>query len=152
MNKTITIHSDNEESRFILTGDISDALKNRRLIFSLKRLFFIRDDEKFFIPYEEKEKIKTLKEIQELLEKFGFLEELTEETQKDIESFQREQETFQEFSEQARKIRNDEFKNNPDLVSGFDHFQKILKGKLVRTLYPLTTSFGVPFSIFTKCL
>ena len=137
MNKTITIHSDNKKSCFILTGDISDVLKNRRLIFSLKRLLFVEDDKKIFIPYEEKTQRKILKEIQELLVKFEFSEKLTEETKKDVKSFQREQETFQEFSEQARKIRNDEFEDNPELIKKFDDFQQILKKKLVRTLYPL---------------
>lgn len=128
---------DSEKSCFVLTGDLPDIRKNRRFIFSLKRLNCTEKDEKLFIPYEEQFQIKVLKELQELLVKFGFSEQLTKETKKDVESFQREQETFQEFSEQARIIRNDEFKANPELIKDFDVFQQVLKKELVRTLYPL---------------
>ena len=137
MTTPFTIDSDGEKSCFILTGDISGILKNRRLIFSLKRLNFAKENEKIFIPYEKKTQIKVLKELQKLLLKFGFLGQLTKETKKDVESFQREQETFQVFSEQARKIRNNEFKDNPELIRGFNDFQKVIKKELVRKLYSL---------------
>lgn len=137
MNNFITIHADSENSRFKLTGEISAILINRRFIFSLKRLNFKEENGNIFIPYSEKSQINVLKELQELLVKFGFLGKLTEETKKDVESFEREQETFHDNSELARKIRNDEFKNNPNLVDGFDDFQKILNKELIRTLYPL---------------
>jgi len=66
MTTPFTIDSDGEKSCFILTGDISGILKNRRLIFSLKRLNFAKENEKIFIPYEKKTQIKVLKELQKL--------------------------------------------------------------------------------------
>lgn len=137
MNNLVTIHANSKNSSFMLTGNILKILENRRFIFSLKRLNFTKENQKIFIPYEKKTQIKILKELQELLVKFGFSEQLTKETKKDVESFQREKETFQRFSEQARKIRNDKFKDNPELVKKFDDFQQTLKKKLIRTLYPL---------------
>ncbi len=137
MNNSITIHADNKKSCFVLSGSVVDILKNRRFIFSLKRLNFFEEDKKIIIPYGEKTQIKILKELQELLAKFNFSEQLTKETKKDVASFYREQQTFQEFSEKARKIRNDEFKENPKLVEDFDNFQQVIKEELVRTLYPL---------------
>lgn len=137
MNNSITIHADSEKSCFVLTGNVVNVLKNRRFVFSLKRLNFFEEDKKILVPYEEKTQIKILKALQELLVKFKFSEQLTEETKEDVKSFYEEQETFQKFSEQARKIRNDEFKKNPELVKDFDNFQQVIKKELIRTLYPL---------------
>jgi SNF2 family DNA or RNA helicase len=137
MNNRITIHADNKMSCFVLTGDINDALQNRRLIFTLKRLNFVKEYEKILIPYKENTQINILKEIQELLVKFGFLEQLTEETKENVKSFYLEQETFQKNSEQAEKIRNNKFKNNPELIRGFNDFRKVIEEELVRKLYPL---------------
>lgn len=137
MNNSITIHADNKKFCFVLAGSVVNVLENRRFIFSLKRLNFFVEDKKIIIPYEEKTQIRILKELQELLAKFDFSEQLTEETKKDVASFYQEQQTFQEFSEKARKIRNDGFKENPELVEDFDNFQQVIKKELVRTLYPL---------------
>ena len=138
MNYFVNIDVDKEESNFVLTGDISDALKNNRLLFSLKRLKFKEENGAILIPYAEEESlVEILQEIQGLLEKFGIKRELSEETKKNLESFYREQETFKEFSEKAKNIRDNKFENNPELVHEFDSFQKILKGKLIRPLYPL---------------
>ncbi|MCK5475042.1 MAG: DEAD/DEAH box helicase [Candidatus Pacebacteria bacterium] len=135
MNNSITIHADSEKSCFVLTGNIVDVLKNRRFIFSLKRLNFFKEDKKILIPYEEKTQIRILKELQEFLVKFNFSEQFTEETKKDVASFHREQKTFKEFSEQARKIRDNEINKDSKLFKNLIEFEEVLKKRLSRQLY-----------------
>lgn len=137
MSQFLKIHDDKGNSRFILTGDTLSALNNKRLLFSLKRLTFTRDKDGLCIPYKKVSQIVTLQEIQELIKKFGFTEELSHETKKDIESFSREEETFKEFSGKAKDIRNNRFEDNKELLHEFDSFQKVIKKNLIRKLYPL---------------
>ncbi|MEO9257298.1 MAG: DEAD/DEAH box helicase, partial [Crocinitomicaceae bacterium] len=100
------------------------------------------------IPFDENSKIKTLQEIQYLLVKFGFDTLISEQTSSDIKNFEREQILFQEFSQKAQSIRNDEFSIYPELINEFDQFQKVLKTELQRPLYPLQllSAFHMAFS------
>tara|TARA_R110002051_G_scaffold78936_1_gene142569 strand:+ start:4041 stop:6029 length:1989 start_codon:yes stop_codon:yes gene_type:complete len=135
----ISIDVDNlsEIKNFIISGDISELLNNKRIKLSLKRLGYSILADKIWIPFQNKTQIKTLQEIQRLLTKFGFEQGLTENIKNELESFNREEILFEKFSEKAMSIRNDEFKNNPELVLLFEQFQNILKKKLERRLYPL---------------
>ncbi len=148
MKNLINILIDENSSCFILTGNTREILHNRRLLFSFKRLRLTIEDKKIYIPYEKKTQISTLQEIQELLKKFNFIEELSKETIKNINSFNREIETFKVFSQKARMIRSDEFKDNPKLVKEFEDFLKVLNEKMVRELYYLQklSAFHMSFS------
>jgi len=139
---------DDVGSHYALIGHTDDILRNDRFIISLKRLKCITEKDKILIPYWEENKINILQELQYLLEKFRFETILTEKTQSDVSNFVREQETFKEFSEMARCIRNDEFKGNPVLVGAFNDFQLTLKKILRRRLYPLQllSAFHMAFS------
>lgn len=144
----IAIHIDHENSNFVLLGCSELLTNDKRLTMSLKRIGFQVADPDILIHFEEKTKISTLDEIQRLLEKFGFKKSLTEETVKDVESFEREERLFKEFSEKAQSIRNDEFKKYPQLVDDFSDFQTVLKNELKRKLYPLQllSAFHMTFS------
>lgn len=133
----IKIDINNDSSSFIISGNKSDIIKNKRLTLSFKRLEYSIDNENIIIPFREETQIKTLQEIQRLLSKFGFEQELTTNTKNELESFDREEKSFEEFSEKAMSIRNNEFNNNPDLIILFEQFKDILKEKLERKLYPL---------------
>jgi len=148
MSQFVNIDTDDSGSNFVLTGDIESMLRNTRLLFSLKRLLFERDGEKILIPFDEKTKIKTLQELHLLLDKFSLTPNLSDKTQCDVASYAREQRLFQEFSEKARDIRNDKFKDKPELVANFNDFQKTMKEKLARPLYPLQllSAFHMAFS------
>lgn len=148
MNHAIQIHTDNENKSFVLKGDTKELLKNSRLVFSLKRLKFSQDGEDFSVPFEDHSKIKILQELQMLMEKFSISVALSEETKEEVSSFDREQRTFKEFSEKARDIRSNHFKDKPELVDDFDNFQSVLKKTLVRPLYPLQllSAFHMAFS------
>jgi SNF2 family DNA or RNA helicase len=131
------IEIEKEDSNFLLIGDVDALLANQRLYFSLKRLGFQRIPEGLAIPFQPQTEMNTLQELQAVLEKFGFGNALSIGMQKDKENFIREQENFQEFSDKARLIRNDEFEGNPELVAAFDSFQSVVGQKLTRKLYPL---------------
>lgn len=144
----IAIHIDHQNSNFVLLGSSELLTNDKRLTMSLKRIGFQVADPDILIHFEEKTKISTLDEIQRLLEKFGFKKSLTEETVKDVESFEREERLFEEFSEKAQSIRNNEFKKYPQLVEDFSDFQTVLKNELKRKLYPLQllSAFHMTFS------
>jgi SNF2 family DNA or RNA helicase len=148
MSQSIKIQTDNENQGFLLTGDIQDLLKNSRLLFSLKRLRYSLTLQGILIPFEERTKIKILQELQMLMDKFSLGVELSQETKEEVSSFDREQRTFKEFSEKARDIRNDRFRDKPELIADFDKFQTVLKDKIVRPLYPLQllSAFHMAFS------
>ncbi len=133
----IVVNSDNNKRILLLEGDFDEITKNKRLLLSLKRLDYKVIEGKIVVPYEEQTKIKRLKEIQEILEKFGFGHELSAEAEENLESYTRELRDFFEFAEYARKIRNNEFSENLGLIEEFEVFQKIVKSSLVRRLYPL---------------
>src|SRR5260221_1954229 len=147
-HETVHIDTDNTVSVFILSGNLNGILNNTRFVFSLKRLSFTRDGDKILIPFDKETKIKTLTEIQLLLEEFSLASKLSETSQSEFSSYDREQKAFREFSEKARQIRNDCFKDNPELVADFDVFKNVVKAKLVRELYPLQllSAFHMAFS------
>lgn len=144
----ISIDVDKIKFRFILKDCFERIRNNRRLLLALKRLKYKVIDDDVLIPYETKTQISVLTEIQLLLNKFGYLKTLTDDTKKDVANFDREQKLFTEFSNKARTIRNNEFDNNLELVEEFNVFQKNLRKKLVRELYPLQllSSFHMAFS------
>lgn len=144
----ITIHVDHERSNFVLLDCANQLISDKRLVMSLKRLGFEVEQPDILVPFEEKTKISTLSEIQNLLSKFGFSKALSNETVEDVQSFEREERLFGEFSEKARTIRNDEFDEFPELVKDFEAFRDVLKQKLERRLYPLQllSAFHMTFS------
>jgi SNF2 family DNA or RNA helicase len=130
MNQPIDVDIDNEKNNFVLTGDTQNIQKNTRLIFSLKRLKYFFDGNKILIPFEENMRIKILQELQFIFEKFNIKTNL------------------EVFSKKAEDIRNNRFKDNPELVENFNHFQQTLKAKIVRPLYELQllSAFHMAFS------
>lgn len=122
---------------FVIIGDIDKLLQNKRLLMSLKRLNYSVNDSSLNISFREESKIKTLQEIQNLLKKYDHTCKLTENTQKELNAYSKEEESFEIFSENARAIRNNEFNQKSFLIEQFDDFQKVLKNKIKRPLYPL---------------
>lgn len=144
----MNIHIDITEKGFILTGTIDIILNNRRALMSFKRLSYRYSEDKLIIPYEQKTKILTLQTIERILSKFDISTDLGEETKEELASYDREQENFVTFSEKARKIRNDEFSKELDIVEDFKSFKKIIHQNMLRTLYPLQllSSFHMAFA------
>ncbi|MEI6490722.1 MAG: DEAD/DEAH box helicase [bacterium] len=128
---------DIEDDRYILTGDIKAVLEDKRFTIALKRLNFSLINLSIEIPFENNQKIKVLQDIQELLKKFDFNEELSESVVDEISVYNEENKNFSKFTEKARKIRNNEFSSNPDLVSDFLKFKETLQQNMKRNLYDL---------------
>ncbi len=133
---------------FIVNGDTDELLQNKRLLISLKRLGYFIENNNIIIPFRSENQIKILQEIQGLLNKFNYTFELSENTQKELQAFSKEEENFEVFSENARAIRDNEFKENQHLVIQFDKFQEVIKKTLTRKLYPLQllSSFHMAFA------
>jgi SNF2 family DNA or RNA helicase len=144
----ISIDVNSEKNIFLLNGDIDSISENRRLLLRFKRLGFEIVENTIQIPFRKESKIKTLNELKRILAKFKIEVSLKENTTQELASYHREEEQFELFSENARKIRNNEFRDNFELVSQFDQFQAVLKQELKRTLYPLQllSSFHMAFS------
>ena len=135
MQISIDINTDNKT--FILNGDINSIIKNRRLLLSFKRLGYKQENDKILIHYRKETEVKSLQEIKRILEKFNYSIKYSEKTNSELISFRREEDQFSVFSEKAKSIRNNEFKQNPELYKLFNEFHEILKRDLVRSLYPL---------------
>lgn len=147
MNKDISI--DIQGSCYILSGDIKSILENKRFLLSLKRLHFEHKNKVIEIPFKAKTKIFLLQETQDLLKKFDFVETIQESVQKEILTYHNEQKNFNFFSDNATKIRNDEFSDNPELINKFKDFLKILEENMKnRDLYFLQklSAFHMAFS------
>jgi SNF2 family DNA or RNA helicase len=146
MNNEIII--DKQDNHYILSGNISSILNNRRFLFSLKRLQFFQEGNVLKIPFQEKTKIKVLQEIQSLLEKFNFSSDLENSVKEEVSSYNNEQEYFLEFSEKAKKIRNNNFLDNHELIENFKEFKEVLEENMERILYPLQmlSAFHMAFS------
>ena len=145
--KNITV--DIQDGRFVLRGDVGALLKNKRLLFSLKRLNFRQTEDGIHIPFEDREKIAVLQEIQDLLEKFQFSHNLGYSVQQSLSVYHHEQEVFRIHSEKARKIRNDDFVRDEELLQGFRDFKSVLEKHMChRTLYhlQLLSAYHMAFS------
>jgi SNF2 family DNA or RNA helicase len=134
---TIDVKYDNDFPCFIIKGSFSKITQNKRLLFSLKRLDCELKDDVVMVPFSMETQILVLQEIRELLSKFGFTQELSVETKNEVESYDRENTLFTEFSLKAKSIRNDEFKAYPELIEDYKSFKYALNTLLHRKLYPL---------------
>ena len=145
---TISIDVNNDKNVFLLNGEIDSITGNRRLLLRFKRLGFEKAGNTIQIPFRKETQVKTLNELKSILTQFQFDVSLEENTTQELASYHREEEQFDLFSENARRIRNNEFHDEPELVSQFDEFQTVLKKELKRTLYPLQllSSFHMAFS------
>jgi SNF2 family DNA or RNA helicase len=142
------INIDIVENTFVLTGDIDTILNKRRALLALKRLSYEYINHRLIIPYNENIKIYTLQAIERILNKFHIETNLGKETQQELLSYEREQENFTIFSGKAKKIRNNEFSTEADIVEDFQNFKKTIHKKISRTLYPLQllSSFHMAFA------
>jgi len=137
MTPSIHIDINQPGSQFRLTGDVRYLLKKRRAKIYLKDYlnaeFF---EEEICIDYGSEDKELVLKNIQQLLRKFGFQEEISAAVDEVLADFFQEERNFKDFSRQAYEIRNDQL--DQDQIKEFEDFSQILlKALRKRRLYPL---------------
>ena len=145
---TIAIDVNTDRNVFLLNGDIDIVLDNRRLLLRFKRLNYEQVGVSIEIPFRNETKVKTLNELKRILAKFQFHITLEENTTQELASYTREEEQFEVFSDNARRIRNNEFESFPVLIDYYRKFKKCLNDNLVRELYPLQelSAFHMAFS------
>lgn len=145
---TMKLSIDVNQHSFIIKGRGSELLENKRLRMSLSRLGYSIEDNDLLIPYGKETQIYTLQEIIRILKKFNYETALSNNTEKEIDNFNREEQLFEEFASAAKSIRNYEFIKNPELAEKFDIFQKTLNDRLIRTLYrlQLLSAFHMAFA------
>lgn len=144
----IEILEQDSNSYYQLKGEITNLLANRRLMLSLNRMGAIKNKSEILIPFISTNEISVFQNLQQTLLKFQIVSNLSGEVVVKVESYHREDELFDEFSKKAGLIRNDQFKDNPDLVEDFKNFKYVLEKELSRTLYPLQllSSFHMAFA------
>lgn len=144
----IAIDVNTDRNVFLLNGDIDIVLDNRRLLLRFRRLNYEQVGNLIEIPFRNETQIKTLNELKRILAKFQFDVTLEENTTQELASYTREEEQFEIFSENARRIRNNEFESFPVLIDYYRKFKKCLSIHLVRPLYPLQelSAFHMAFS------
>lgn len=133
----MNIDIDIKGNKFVLKGEVETLASNKRNLITLKRLRAEITKNEISIPFEDKTKIFTLSSIQDFICRIGFEVNLETATKRELSSYNNEVSNFQLFSEKARKIRNDEFSSEEDLVNDFQDFKKVLEKKMKRKLYPL---------------
>jgi len=133
----ISIDINANDKTFLLSGEISSILNNRRILLSFRRLGYKQENDNILIPYRQESQVKSFQELKRILEKFNYEVLYSENTNIELDSFKREDEQFAVFTEKARTIRNSEFEQNPELYKLFTEFHDILQRDLIRTLYPL---------------
>lgn len=136
-NIIIDVNDDIVNPCFIITGRFNDIITNKRLVLTLKRLNYKAIDNCISIPFRAENQIQILQEIQNLFQKYDFNLSLSNNTKNNIESFDRETNLFEEFALKAKSIRNDKFKDYPELIDNYRSFKAVLNNVLVRNLYPL---------------
>ncbi len=138
---SIQIHIEEESNQYQLLGDIEALWMNRRARFFMNdylNTIYI-ESKSINVPYskdKEGDKEKVLTEIQTMLHKYGFSEELSEHSKRVLNDFIEDKVQFEEFSLKAKRIWNNEIEMEER--SEFKEFIAVLKKELTkRTLYDL---------------
>ena len=131
---TISIDYNSENKEVYLCGDI-EAIKRNRFAWRYVRDYFLPREEmgRIVIPVMDEEPFPILSAIRSMLSKYGFTEKKTESSEKILLDFYEEERKFDEFSQKALRIRN----NECDKVE-FEEFTNSIACHLpTRSLYPL---------------
>jgi hypothetical protein len=143
---TITIDIDEAKNLFYLKGDVPILLANRRALLNIKDAFdpaFDNAKSEIIISFDRDTKENKLERIQKLLLKYNFGEQRTAKVESELKDFLNLKEEFEQFSQQAYRIRNNQY-NSVD----FKSFTKVLAERIKRPLYPyqLLSAYHLAFS------
>lgn len=145
----LLIDIDPDQSVFVLTGDFTSLRRNRRAIMNLREFEgFTFDGNRLVIPYLASNREESLSRVRAYLQKFGYGEKRSNRIETILEKYYLSEESFQTFSENAAKIRN----NQLDDVSTreFEEFTSVLLTAMPqRKLYALQllSAYHLAFSI-----
>lgn len=134
----IKINIDSTNAYYLLKGDI-EKLKSKRRAYLFLRDYLNADcpnNDYIKIPFEVQEREGVLQDIQKIIKKFGFQENLSENVKNILKDYFQEKENFREFSRKAYTIRNNEL--DDEHTKEFEEFTNILIDNLpTRRLYEL---------------
>ena len=134
----IKINIDSINAYYLLNGDI-EKLKSKRRAYLFLRDYLNADcsnNDYIKIPFEVQEREGVLQDIQKIIKKFGFQENLSENVKNILKDYFQEEENFREFSRKAYTIRNNEL--DDEHTKEFEEFTNILIDNLpTRRLYEL---------------
>lgn len=134
----IKINIDSTNAYYLLKGDI-EKLKSKRRAYLFLRDYLNADcsnNDYIKIPFEVQEREGVLQDIQKIIKKFGFQENLSENVKNILKDYFQEEENFREFSRKAYTIRNNEL--DDEHTKEFEEFTNILIDNLpARRLYEL---------------
>lgn len=138
----------NNESNYILTGNINALLNNSRAMIALRRLDFNLINDSIKISFTPDTKIAVWSSIEQLAEKVQVELSVRQAVEDMLGSYGIERDNFNLFASKAMNIRNNEFGSKPELVDDFRQFKNILSSKMARTLYDLQmlSAFHMAFS------
>lgn len=129
---------DDQSGNFVINGDIKALATNGRASFYFRKMNADISEERILVGYDKNNREKDLNDLQERLSRLGVHVTLSKNIRILEEGFVRAKESFSIFSERAKKIRDNTFKEDTELFSEFEHFVKIVEHKVVgRKLYPL---------------
>lgn len=131
---TISIDYNSAKKEIYLCGDVA-AIKRNRFAWRYVRDYLSprEEDNRLIIPVMEEEPFAVLSSIRSMLSKYGFSEKKTESSEQVLLDFYEEERKFDEFSQKALHIRNNECDKDE-----FEEFTNSVARNLpARSLYPL---------------
>lgn len=136
-----------DNGNLILNNVDLEILYNRSYKIVFHRLNVFVEDEIIKIPVHNNI-LELVDQITKLFQNNEIQILYSDNLKKILFNFDREKEYFKEFSENAFRIKNDKFKDFPDLVSKFESFKQNLNKHFKRDLYLLQelSAFHIAFS------
>lgn len=130
----ITIDVDSTKGVVLLQGSIDELAKNRFAMRYMKDFLNpIFETDTISIPIEDADPSMVLSDVRAMLHKYGFQEQCSNQSNKIIQDFYREEKNFVQFSNLALNIRNNQCE-----MEGFHNFTTSVATNLSsRSLYPL---------------
>ena len=109
------------------------------------------DNNYYLFEYVEDSLIPIIEFLEKLTKRFDFKIVLHKSILAEIENYNKEKESFKRFSQEAFKIRNNDFNDTLELKSYFDNFESVVNDKLSRKLYPLQflSAFHMAYGVNT---
>lgn len=132
-HKNVTLSLSDNQDYIQIQGDVDELHRDRRMAISLKRIDPNYDQKTLRIHVADRDVVDLLRLLHDALSKRGYREKDDDNSSAVLKEYYDEQRAFGEFSEKARRIRN----NNCD-ERDFEQFIETLSVRLPgRQLYPL---------------
>ena len=130
----ILLDIDNSLSHFSLSIPQSELKKYYLLDFALKELKYESIENSVIIPFDENLKISIIKKIQQIFDYEQIKLTLSENIKEELAGFARDEDQFDLFTSNAKKIRNEEITLKSDFYNQYNEFIDFVASVFVRPL------------------